>query len=79
MRRKEEPVNPAAMDFLYEAILVRDEKVNWQGRPARLVVVRPAPAKDDPGPFTAEARVWLDEKLVPLAVERGGFRIVSVR
>lgn len=74
-------VNPAGMmeAFLSEATLLSDENVTWQGRPARLLVVRPAlfeprngkkaPAEDEPSPFAAEAKVWLDENGVPLAME----------
>ena len=71
-------VNPAGMmeTFLSEATLLSDEKVTWQGQPARLLVVRPAllePRKDgkEPTPYAIEAKVWLDENGVPLAMERG--------
>lgn len=80
----EELVNPAGMMevFLSEATLLSDENVTWRGRPARLLVVRPAlferspkegkaPAGDEPTPLAAEARIWLDENGVPLAMERG--------
>lgn len=75
-------VNPAGMmeAFLNEATLLSDEQVTWQGQPARLLVVRPAllqpdrkgkePAEDDPKPYALEAKVWLDENGVPLAMER---------
>lgn len=72
-------VNPAAMmeSLLREATLLSDEPVTWQGRPARLLVIRPALPKDPnvpeeggPIPFAAEAKVWLDESGVPLAMER---------
>jgi hypothetical protein len=73
-------VNPAGMmeAFLNEATLLSDEKVTWQGQPARLLVVRPAlleSRKDgketEPKPYAIEAKVWLDENGVPLAMERG--------
>ncbi|HEX5715696.1 MAG TPA: hypothetical protein VF179_06020 [Thermoanaerobaculia bacterium] len=70
-------VNPAGMmeTFLNEATLLSDEKVTWQGQPARLLVVRPAllQPKDGtaPAPYAIETKVWLDENGVPLAMERG--------
>lgn len=72
-------VNPAGMmeAFLSEATLLRDESVTWKGKPARLLVVRPAlpggkePAEGEPMPFATDAKVWLDENGVPLAMERG--------
>jgi len=78
-------VNPAGMMefFLSEATLLSDERVTWQGQPARLLVVRPAvlePRKDgkakkhaeddEPTPYAIGAKVWLDENGVPLAMER---------
>ena len=82
-----ELVNPAGMleTFLSEATLVSEEKVTWQGQPARLLVLRPAATQPDPKdgkvpaqgeeteptPFAGEAKVWLDENGVPLAMERG--------
>jgi hypothetical protein len=74
-------VNPAGMmeAFLSEATLLSDEKVTWQGRPARLLVIRPAMLDDkaaaakgetEPKPYTLGAKVWLDENGVPLAMER---------
>lgn len=80
----EELVDPAGMmeAFLSEAVLLSDENVTWRGRPARLLVVRPAfferrpqdgeaPADGGPGPLVTEVRIWLDESGVPLAMERG--------
>lgn len=77
-------VNPAGMmeAFLNEATLLSDEKVTWQGQPARLLVVRPAllqpkqkdgkeSEEDEPKPYELGVKVWLDEKGVPLAMERG--------
>lgn len=80
-------VNPAEMMeiFLNEATLLSDEKVTWQGQPARLLVVRPSllepkrkdgkePGKgEEPEPkrYAIEAKVWLDENGAPLAMERG--------
>jgi hypothetical protein len=75
-------VNPAEMMevFLSEATLLSDEKVTWQGQPARLLVVRPVllePRKDGKAPEEDElkhhaigAKVWLDDNGVPLAMER---------
>ena len=77
-------VNPAGMmeTFLREATLLSDEKVTWQGQPARLLVVRPAlldgkkaaknknKDEDEPKAYAIEAKVWLDENGVPLAMER---------
>lgn len=80
-------VNPAGMMevFLQEATLLSDEPVTWQGRPARLLVVRPrlferrkdgeAPAQetaedDEPRPYALDVKVWLDESGTPLAMER---------
>ena len=77
-------VNPAGMmeAFLSEATLLSDEKVTWQGQPARLLVVRPAllesKRKDEkesqetePKHHAIETKVWLDENGVPLAMESG--------
>lgn len=74
-------VNPAEMMeiFLNEATLLSDEKVIWQGQPARLLVVRPSvlePKRKDgkepePERYAIEAKVWLDDNGVPLAMERG--------
>lgn len=73
-------VNPAGMMevFLQEATLLSDENVTWEGRPARLLVVRPAlfeprkpaPAEGEPRPIALGVKVWLDERGVPLAMER---------
>jgi hypothetical protein len=77
-------VDPAGMmeAFLSEATLLSDEKVTWQGQPARLLVVRPTvlePRKDgkvkkheedEPKRYAIGAKVWLDENGVPLAMER---------
>lgn len=75
-------IDPAAtMELLLsEATLVSDEMTTWQGRPARLLVFRPeqlareqkdeeAPAGPLP-PLVFDARIWLDESGVPLAMER---------
>src|SRR5215210_574479 len=66
-------VNPAEMMefFLSEATLLSDEKVTWQGQPARLLVVRPSVFEEtEPKPYAIGAKVWLDENGVPLAMER---------
>ncbi len=78
-------VDPAGMMefFLSEATLLSDEKVTWQGQPARLLVVRPTlppmrkdgekPARSEetePKRYAIGAKVWLDENGVPLAMER---------
>jgi hypothetical protein len=66
--------------MLRDATLLSDEAVTWEGRPARLLVVRPAlfanrrgkPVfdEDDPRRWNGEMRIWLDESGVPLALER---------
>lgn len=75
-------IDPAGtLEFLLsEATLVSDEMVTWQGRPARLLVIQPgqlmgnrdpeASTEDAAGPFVQEAKIWLDESGVPLALER---------
>ena len=74
--------DPADMlDFLLkDATLVTDEAATWQGQPARFLLIHPleanrkgeeAPAKGgDPNPFTLEAKIWLNDSGVPLAMER---------
>lgn len=73
-------VNPAGMmeAFLSEATLLSDEKVTWQGQPARLLVIRPAmldgkaaatSEETEPKPHAITVKVWLDENGVPLAME----------
>lgn len=75
-------VDPAGMMevLLSEATLVSDERVEWNGKPARLLVIRPfAPEsretkemkRDEPRRWAIDAKVWLDENGVPLAMERG--------
>ena len=72
-------VNPAGMMevFLSEATLLSDEKVIWQGQPARLLVVRPAvldgkaAENDEPKPYAIEAEGLARRNGVPLAMERG--------
>lgn len=78
----EDLANPAEMmEFLLSgATLLRDENVTWNGRPARLLVIRPGPfpsknteaeaAERDGGPLALEASIWLDESGAPLALER---------
>ncbi|HYG64873.1 MAG TPA: hypothetical protein VEL74_19990 [Thermoanaerobaculia bacterium] len=71
--------------LLTDATLVSDEAATWQDQPARLLVIRPglpvgereeeapAPSADvesEPGPLTLDAKIWLDENGVPLALER---------
>ena len=71
------------LDLLLEdAVLVSDETSTWQGQPARLVVIHPLaakeqakdasedPAKRQPEPFPIEAKIWLSNDGVPLALER---------
>lgn len=67
-------VNQAGMmeSFLSEATLLSDEQVTWRGRPARLLVVRPVPFErrdGEPRPLKAQARIWLDETGMPLAMQ----------
>lgn len=65
-------VNPAEMIelFLSEATLLSDEKVTWQGKPARYLVIRPGLLGPESERFAIEAKIWLDESGVPLAMER---------
>ena len=87
MNDTEELWNQAGMmeSFLSEATLLSDEQVTWRGRPARLLVVRPTPFErrdGEPRPFGAQARIWLDECGVPLAMEvrgRDGRKVASVQ
>lgn len=75
-------VNPAGMieAFLSDAILLSDESATWEGRPARLLVLRSFAAfnraadkksAEEPERFDLDAKVWLDGDGVPLAMERG--------
>jgi hypothetical protein len=76
-------VNPAGMlvSLLDEVTVVSDETSTWQGKPARLLVLRPVqlaahregerPSEgNDPVPLTTEAKLWLDESGLPLVMER---------
>jgi hypothetical protein len=60
---------------------VSEEAATWQGRPARLLVLRSnLPVTEGTGagtlpagtrsPFLEEAKIWLDESGLPLALER---------
>jgi hypothetical protein len=60
--------------------VVSEEMVSWRGQPARLLVLEPvepaanqqvekASATADPIPLFLEAKLWLDEGGVPLALE----------
>ncbi len=66
---------------LANAELVSDEAATWEGRPARLLVLRAdfpvaaqrgtdAPPQGARSPFLEEAKIWLDESGLPLAMER---------
>ncbi len=63
---------------LVNATLVSDGPADWQGRPARLLILRPNLGTDPPAgrgeavPLRAEVRIWLDECGDPLALERSG-------
>ena len=74
--------NPAEMlaSLLSQVKVVREETVSWRGQPARLLVLAPvesaapqqvekASAMSDPIPLFLEAKLWLDEGGVPLALE----------
>lgn len=67
-------VDPArTMETLLDgATLLSDEIATWQEQPARLLVIRLGPlaasAKDEP--LDLQAKIWLDENGVPLALER---------
>ncbi len=59
------------------ATLLQDRPVDWNGRPARLLVVRPAlfarpgaGPDDDAGPLSGEVSIWLDDSGDPVALER---------
>ena len=75
-------VDPAGWlsPFLSEATLMEEQAVTWEGRPARLLVIRPAqlPAektvetasmKDEPRPVVVEGKIWLGADGLPLALE----------
>jgi len=74
--------DPAGMldSLLSEASVVSEETVDWQGQPARLLVLRPsglategqveeASVKSGFEPLVLEAKLWLDERGIPLALE----------
>jgi hypothetical protein len=52
---------------------VRDARVPWEGRPARLLVVRSFAAmkrpSEEPQRFDLDAKIWLDESGVPRKVK----------
>jgi hypothetical protein len=67
--------------FLIESTLVDDQEATWEGTPARLLVVRPshlpaelevgkASTQGEPKPVILEAKIWLGEDGLPLALER---------
>jgi hypothetical protein len=76
-------IDPAGMlvSLLDEVTLVSVETATWQGKPARLLVLRPLQLAANregektsegggPAPLTTGARLWLDESGLPLALER---------
>lgn len=67
--------------FLSESTLVDDQPAVWEGKEARLLVVRPsnlppelepakASAEGEPPPVVVEAKIWLGTDGLPLALER---------
>lgn len=67
--------------ILANAELVSDEAATWEGRPARLLVLRAdfpvaaqrgkdAPPEGAHSPFLEEAKIWLDESGLPIALKR---------
>ena len=68
-------VDPAGMleALLSDSLLVSDESVTWEGRPARLLVVRSFAAmnrpSEEPQRFDLDAKIWLDESGVPRKVK----------
>lgn len=72
--------DPAGMMdlLLREAVLLSDEAATWEGRPARLLVIRPSLAAASPRetaegertPLDLRARFWLDDSGTPIAMER---------
>jgi hypothetical protein len=78
-------IDPAGwiVPVLHESIVVEDQESSWEGKPARLLVLRPAdlpaelaPARTstdgEPRPLIAEVRIWLDPDGLPVALERTG-------
>ena len=67
--------NPAGMlaSLLSGSEVASEEAVDWNGQPARLLVLRPAELAADqqagPAPLILGAKLWLDESGVPLALE----------
>ena len=74
--------NPVGMleSLLQEVEVVSEERVSWQGQPARLLVLQHAElaarqqaekgsTESAQGPVLLEAKLWLDESGVPLALE----------
>lgn len=75
--------NPASTleDLLRDATLVEERAEAWQGKTARLLVIRPAQLAplekdgEDPAaperrsPFAGEVKLWLDETGIPLALD----------
>ncbi len=79
MEEAETLANPVeTLDVILDgATLLQDRPVDWNGRPARLLVIRPAlfarpgaGPDDDAGPLSGEVSIWLDDSGDPLALER---------
>jgi hypothetical protein len=67
--------------FLTESTLVEDKESSWEGKPARLLVVRPpdlpvelevgkTSEEGEPLPVVYETKIWLGPDGLPLALER---------
>jgi hypothetical protein len=74
--------NPAGalVTLLQDATLVSDSPAEWEGKAARLLVVRPAQLSEPEAaaagspatrrnPFSGEVKLWLDESGAPLGLE----------
>jgi hypothetical protein len=75
-------IDPAGWigSLLKESDLVDDQMAVWEGREARLLLIRPsdlptelaASRKGEPKPAVVEAKIWLGADGLPLALERTG-------
>lgn len=70
-------VDPAKILYflLWDATLLRDEPVSWQGQAARLLVFVPTSVGENAASsgafwrFSGEAKIWLSDKGLPLAMQ----------
>lgn len=59
--------------LLADSTVLSDEAVEWEGRPAHRLVVRPGlfgEPGEHPGPLVGEVSIWVDGDGTPLALER---------